>query len=72
MDRPPQSYVFYALPEITRRQVRWIVELMDYDLKLQHKAGSKMIVTDPLSRCTDWSKGLDQDNVDVVALPDTL
>ena len=45
---------------------------MDYDLKLQHKAGSKMIVTDALSRCADWSKGLDQDNIDVVALPDDL
>ena len=34
--------------KLTRRQVRWIVELMDYDLKLQHKAGSKMIVADTL------------------------
>ena len=48
------------------------MELVDYDLKLQHKAGSKMIVTDALSRRTDWSKGIDQDNVDVVALPDAL
>ena len=45
---------------------------MDYDLKLQYKAGSKIIVVDTLSRRADWSKGLDQDNVDVVALPDTL
>src|SRR6266540_704741 len=45
---------------------------MDYDLKLQHKAGSKMIVADALSRRADWSKGIDQDNVDVVALPDAL
>src|SRR6266542_5711280 len=45
---------------------------MDYDLKLQHKAGSKMIVADALSQHTDWSKRIDQDNVDVVALPDTL
>src|SRR6266511_5010932 len=45
---------------------------MDYDLKLQHKAGSKMIVADTLSRRADWLKGIDQDNVDVVALPDTL
>ena len=45
---------------------------MDYDLKLQHKAGSKMIVTDALSRHADWSKGLDQDNADVVALSDAL
>ncbi len=45
---------------------------MDYDLKLQHKAGSKMIVADALSRHADWLKGIDQDNVDVVALPDAL
>src|SRR6266511_342917 len=45
---------------------------MDYDLKLQHKAGSKMIVADALSRHADWSKGIDQDNVDVVALPNAL
>ena len=48
------------------------MELMDYDLKLQHKAGSKMIVADALSRHADWLKGIDQDNVDVVALPDAL
>ena len=45
---------------------------MDYDIKLQHKAGSKMIAADALSQHTDWSTGLEQDNVDVVALPDTL
>ena len=45
---------------------------MDYDLKLQHKAGSKIIVADALSRRADWSKGIDQDHVDVVALPDAL
>src|SRR6266511_3801071 len=58
--------------KLTRRQVQWIVELMDYDLKLQHKAGSKMIVANTLSQCADWLKGLDQDNIDVVALPDAL
>src|SRR6266542_6042035 len=31
-----------------------------------------MIVANALSRRADWSKGIDQDNVDVVALPDTL
>src|SRR6266508_567090 len=67
------NLTYFMHPQkLTRRQVRWIVELMDYDLKLQHKAGSKMIVADALSRRADWSKGIDQDNVDVVALPDTL
>src|SRR6266498_3110886 len=45
---------------------------MDHDLKLQHKAGSKMIVVNALSQRADWSKGIDQDNIDVVALPNTL
>src|SRR6266498_1386670 len=31
-----------------------------------------MIVADALSRHADWSKGIDQDNVDVVALSDAL
>ena len=31
-----------------------------------------MIVADTLSRRADWSKGIDQDNIDVVTLPDAL
>src|SRR6266545_399813 len=31
-----------------------------------------MIVANAISRHTDWLKGIDQDNVDVVALPDAL
>src|SRR6266571_3208375 len=49
-----------------------MVELMDYDIKLQHKAGSKMIVADALSQHADWSKGLEDDNDQVIALPDNL
>ncbi|HYT42006.1 MAG TPA: hypothetical protein VEP90_06650 [Methylomirabilota bacterium] len=45
---------------------------MDYDIKLQHKAGSKMIVADALSQRADWLKGLEDDNDQVVALPDNL
>src|SRR6266571_3187413 len=49
-----------------------MVEWMDYYIKLQHKAGSKMIVADALSRRADWSKGLEDDNDQVIALPDNL
>src|SRR6266705_761337 len=45
---------------------------MDYDIKLQHRKGSEMIAADALSRRADWSTGIDQDNVDVVALPENL
>src|SRR6266545_8145952 len=71
MDHHNLTYFMHP-QKLTRQQVQWIIELMDYDLKLQHKAGSKMIVTNALSQCADWSKGIDQDNVDVVALPDAL
>ena len=45
---------------------------MEYDLKLQHKKGSKMVVADALSWQADWSTGLEHDNEDVVALPESL
>src|SRR5438445_287645 len=65
--------MYYTHPQkLTRQQVQWMVELIDYDIKLQHKAGSKMIVADALSRHADWSKGLEDDNDQVIALPDNL
>src|SRR5438309_11275003 len=72
VDRPSQSYVLHTPTETYKATVRWMVELMDYDIKLQHKAGSKMIVADALSQRADWSKGLEDDHNQVVALPDNL
>ena len=44
------NLMYYTHPQkLTRRQVQWMVELMNYDIKLQHKVGSKMIVADTLS-----------------------
>ena len=45
---------------------------MEYYLKLQHKKESKMVATDALSRRADWSIGLEHDNKDMVALPESL
>jgi len=63
---------FQSLQKLTRRQVRWVVELMEYDVVLKHRAEKKMIVADALSRRTDWSKGVENDNEDVTALPEEL
>jgi len=49
-----------------------MVELMDYEIKLQHKAGSKMIVAHALSQRADWLKGIEGDNNQVVTLPNNL
>jgi len=45
---------------------------MEYDVVLKHCAGKKMIVADALSRRADWSKGVENDNEDVTALPEEL
>ena len=63
---------FQSPQKLTRRQVRWVVELMEYDVVLKHRAGKKMIVADALSRRADWSKGVENDNEDVTALPEEL
>jgi hypothetical protein len=45
---------------------------MDYDVKLQHKAGRLIIPADTLSRRHDHAKGLEADKQDVTALSDEL
>jgi len=45
---------------------------MDYDVKLQHKAGRLMIPADALSRRHDHAKGLEDGNEDVTALSEEL
>ena len=67
------NLTYYTHPQkLTRRQVQWVIELEDYLIKLQHKKESKMVAADVLSWCADWSKGLEHDNEEVVALPDNL
>jgi transposase InsO family protein len=68
-----QNLTYFQQPQrLTRRQARWVAELMEYDLKLTHKKGKEMIVADALSRRTDHSQGLEADNKDVTALPEDL
>ena len=65
------NLTYFQFPQkLTRRQVRWVVELMEYNVVLKHRAGKKMIVADALSRRADWSKGVENDNEDVTALPE--
>jgi hypothetical protein len=45
------NLTYYRSPQrLTERQTRWVVELMDYDIKLQYKPGKTMIPADVLSR----------------------
>jgi hypothetical protein len=66
------NLTYYRSPQrLTGRQTRWIVELMDYDVKLQHKPGKTMIPADALSRRHDHAVGIEEKE-DIVALPEDL
>jgi len=58
--------------KLNRRQARWFLFLSEYDIKLVHTPGKKMIQSDALSRRPDHCPAEDNDNEDMVLLPDNL
>ena len=68
-----QNLTYFQNPQkLSRRQVRWVIELMEYDLKLKHKQGKQMVIADALSRRSDYFNGIEKDNENVTALPEEL
>jgi hypothetical protein len=55
-----------------RRQARASLELSEYDLKLKHIPGEKMVLADALSRRPDLCPVKDHDNENVVLLSEDL
>jgi hypothetical protein len=58
--------------KLTRRQARWSLYLSEFDVKLVHTPGSKMVQSDALSRRPDLCPDEDNDNEDIVMLPDNM
>ena len=58
--------------KLNRRQARWSLYLSEFDIKLVHMAGTKMIQSDNLSRRPDYILDNDTDNEDITMLPDDL
>ena len=58
--------------KLNRRQARWSLYLSEFDIKLIHTPGHKMIQSDALSRRPDFIPDKDTDNEDVMMLPDNL
>jgi len=58
--------------KLNRRQAQWFLFLSEYDIKLIHTPGKKMIESDALSQRPDHCAGYDTDNTDVVMLPADL
>ena len=54
------------------RQARWSLYLSEFDIKLIHTPGHKMIQSDTISRQPDFIPDKDTDNEDIMMLPDNL
>jgi len=63
---------FRKAQKLNPRQARWFAELADYDILLKYVPGTKMVAADALSRHPDHSIGIEDDNADIIALPDNL
>ena len=58
--------------KLNRRQAWWFLLLSEYNIKVIHTPGKKMIESDALSWRPDHLSGDDTDNTDVVMLPANL
>ena len=58
--------------KLNRRQARWSLYLSEFDIKLIHTPGHKMIQSDALLRRPDFIPDKDTDNEDIMMLPDNL
>src|SRR6202453_4284 len=58
--------------KLNRRQARWSLYLSEFDVKLIHMPGTKMIQSDALSRRPDHGEGNEQDNEEMIMLPEGL
>ena len=63
---------FQSAQKLNRRQAWWSLYLSEFDVKLVHQPGSKMIQSDALSWQPDLIPSKDTDNEDMTLLPDNL
>ena len=63
---------FQSTQKLNWWQAWWSLLLSEYDIKLVHLPGSKMILSDTLSQWPDFVPKKDTDNEDIVLLPDQL
>ena len=63
---------FQSAQKLNRWQAWWSLLLSEYDIKLVHLPGSKMILSDTLSWQPDFVPEKDTNNEDIILLPDQL
>ena len=62
---------FRTAKKLNRRQARWSLFLSEFDIKLEHVPGTKMVILDTLSCRPDLCQE-ENDNDNMTLLPDTL
>ena len=62
---------FQKAQKLSDRQARWLLFLSEFDIKLQHLPGHKMILSDVLSQRPDHCPEEDE-NEEAILLPDSL
>ena len=63
---------FWEARKLNQRQARWSLYLSEFDVKLVHIAGTKIVQSDALSRWLDFTPKEDTDNENIMMLPDEL
>ena len=58
--------------KLNRQQARWLLYLSEFDVKLVHMPGTKMIQSDTLSQWPDHGEGTEQDNENMIMLPEGI
>ena len=63
---------FWSAQKLNRWQARWSLYLSEFDVKLIHQSGSKMVQSDALSRWPDFVPVNDTDNKNMTLLLENL
>ncbi|ESK88465.1 pro-pol protein [Moniliophthora roreri MCA 2997] len=63
---------FQTAQKLNQRQAHWSLILSMFDLQLVHVPGREMVQSDALSRRDDHVQGINNDNDDIILLPDRL
>ena len=58
--------------KLNQQQAQWSLYLLEFDVKLVHTLGHKMVQSDTLSQRPDLCPDKDMDNEDIVMLPDSM
>ena len=63
---------FKSAQKLNRRQAQWALYLSEFDIKLVHIPGTKMIKSDALSQRPDYIPEEDHDNENRILLPEDM